>query len=67
MAANERDQRVRDAIEALPAMYADALRAVDLMGMSSTEAAEALGCAPGTVNSRAYRARAKLKQALGAA
>jgi RNA polymerase sigma-70 factor (ECF subfamily) len=64
VAANEQDERVRAAVDSLPPMYAEAVRAVDLMGMSTSEAAEALGCAPGTVNSRAYRARAKLKEIL---
>jgi RNA polymerase sigma-70 factor (ECF subfamily) len=57
-------QRVRDAVAALPPMYADAVRLVDLEGLSTAEAAEALGCAPGTVNSRAYRGRKRLREIL---
>ena len=64
--AAETVQRVRDAVAALPPMYADAVRLVDLEGMSTAEAAEALGCAPGTVNSRAYRGRKRLREMLAA-
>lgn len=65
--ASETVSRVRAALESLPAQFADAVRMVDLEGMSTTEAAEAMGCKPGTVNSRAMRGRAKLRAALEAA
>jgi RNA polymerase sigma-70 factor (ECF subfamily) len=57
---SERVAMVREALATMRPDYADALRAVDLMGMSTAEAAAHLGVAPGTVNSRAYRGRKRL-------
>jgi RNA polymerase sigma-70 factor, ECF subfamily len=46
-----------DAIAALPADFRDALVAVDVVGLSYREAAQALGVREATVTSRLYRAR----------
>ena len=56
----ERVAMVREALENMRPDYAEALRAVDLMGMSTKEAAAHLGVPVGTVNSRAYRGRKRL-------
>lgn len=64
--AHESRQRVREAVESLPESYREAVRLVDLEGASYREAAEALGCAQGTVMSRLYRGRKRLAAALAA-
>jgi RNA polymerase sigma-70 factor (ECF subfamily) len=48
------------AIAALPADYRDALTAVDVVGLSYSEAARALRVREGTLTSRVYRARAQV-------
>jgi RNA polymerase sigma-70 factor (ECF subfamily) len=48
------------AIAALPADYRDALTAVDVDGLSYSEAARALRVREGTLTSRVYRARAQV-------
>jgi RNA polymerase sigma-70 factor, ECF subfamily len=52
--------RVRQAVLALPPHYREAVVLCDLHEMSYAEAAEALGCAVGTVRSRLHRGRAML-------
>lgn len=64
--ALESRQRVREAVESLPESYRGAVRLVDLEGASYREAAEALGCAEGTVMSRLYRGRKRLRETLAA-
>src|SRR5207237_8301484 len=56
--------RVRAAVLALPAHYREAVVLCELHEMSYAEAAEALGCAIGTVRSRLHRARAMLAEKL---
>jgi RNA polymerase sigma-70 factor (ECF subfamily) len=51
---------VREAVESLPEAYRAAVRMVDLEGASYREAAEALGCAEGTIMSRLSRGRKRL-------
>jgi len=58
--ADETAARVREAVEALPPQFRDAIRAVDLEGASYLEAAEALGVPKGTVMSRLSRGRKRL-------
>lgn len=53
-------ERVRKAIGALPAHYREVVVLCDLHEQSYEEAAEALGCAIGTVRSRLHRARGLL-------
>ncbi len=54
------------ALAALPADQRAAVILVDAQGLDYTEAAEALGVAPGTIGSRLSRARAALRVALEA-
>jgi len=56
----ERIDRVRDAVLGLPAHYREAVVLCDLQRLSYEEAAEALGCAVGTVRSRLHRGRGLL-------
>ena len=58
--ANETRQRVREAVESLPEAYRGAVQLVDLEGASYREAAQALGCAEGTIMSRLSRGRKRL-------
>ena len=53
-------REVYRAIAQLPQVYREVLAAIDLMGLSYREAADALGVPPGTVMSRLYRARGQL-------
>lgn len=53
-------ERLRQAILALPAHYREVVALCELQELSYAEAAEALGCAVGTVRSRLHRARAML-------
>ncbi|HYP52991.1 MAG TPA: RNA polymerase sigma factor, partial [Pyrinomonadaceae bacterium] len=53
-------EKVRQAVVALPAHYREVVALCELHEMSYAEAAEALGCAVGTVRSRLHRARAML-------
>lgn len=55
---------IRAAIEALPPLFAEVVRRVDVEGLSYEEAALALGIPVGTVRSRLYRARRQLQDAL---
>ena len=54
--------RLRQAVLALPAHYREVVVLCELHEMSYAEAAEALGCAVGTVRSRLHRARAMLAE-----
>ena len=66
--AEKRDlERLRRAVLALPEHYREVLVLCGLQGMSYEDAAEALGCAIGTVRSRLSRGREMLAARLGAA
>lgn len=60
----EQVERVRQALQTLPAHYREVLVLCDLEEMSYADAAERLGCVVGTVRSRLSRARAMLWQRL---
>ena len=53
-------EKLRQAVLALPPHYREALVLCELHELSYADAAEALGCAVGTVRSRLHRARAML-------
>jgi RNA polymerase sigma-70 factor (ECF subfamily) len=55
---------VRKAVQLLPAAQREALMLVGAVGMSYEEAAEAAGCAVGTIKSRVNRARLRLAELL---
>ncbi|GAA4384025.1 RNA polymerase sigma factor SigM [Tsukamurella soli] len=55
---------VYTALRKLPRQQVEAIIAVDVYGLSITEAAEALGVQPGTVKSRRARARDRLSRLL---
>ena len=57
--------RLRDAVDELPEMYRTVFLMHDLEGYSHGEIAETLGVAEGTSKARLFRARAKLREALG--
>ncbi len=57
---------LRRAVLSLPLRYREAVIACDLQELTYAEAAEALGCALGTVRSRLFRGRALLASKLGA-
>jgi RNA polymerase sigma-70 factor (ECF subfamily) len=59
-------ESVRAAVLALPLHYREAVVLCDLQGLPYEQAAEALGCAVGTVRSRLHRARQMLAERLGA-
>jgi RNA polymerase sigma-70 factor, ECF subfamily len=58
-------ERLREAVDALPEIYRTVFLMHDLEGFSHGEIAEALGTAEGTSKARLFRARAKLREALG--
>ncbi|MEJ2189462.1 MAG: sigma-70 family RNA polymerase sigma factor [Acidobacteriota bacterium] len=62
--AEEMDEEVARAIDALPHKYKMALILVDLQGHTYQEAADILAVPLGTVMSRLYRGRARIEQAL---
>jgi RNA polymerase sigma-70 factor (ECF subfamily) len=64
LARTETIECVRMAILSLPEHYREVVVLCDLHEMSYTEAAEALGCAMGTVRSRLHRARKMLVEKL---
>ena len=55
-------EKLRQAVLALPPHYREVVVLCELHEMSYAEAAEALGCAVGTVRSRLHRARAMLAE-----
>ena len=57
-------EKLRQAVLALPAHYREVVVLCELHEMSYADAAEALGCAVGTVRSRLHRARAMLAEKL---
>lgn len=62
----EQLEGLRRAVLTLPLPYREAVVLCDLQEMSYLDAAEALGCAVGTVRSRLHRGRALLASKLGA-
>lgn len=64
MEGSEVADRVRAAVESLPAEFRETVRLVDLEGYAYLEAAEALGVPKGTVMSRLHRGRRRLRAAL---
>jgi len=61
---DEEIESVRQAVLGLPLHYREVVVLCELEEMSYGDAAEALGCAVGTVRSRLHRARALLKRRL---
>ena len=57
-------ERVRKAVLGLPVHYREAIVLCDLEELSYAEAAEAMGCAVGTVRSRVHRGRELLARKL---
>jgi RNA polymerase sigma-70 factor (ECF subfamily) len=57
-------KRVRQATLSLPPNYREVVVLCDLQEMNYQQAAEALGCAVGTIRSRLHRARALLMDKL---
>jgi len=57
---SETVKRVRDAVLSLPLHYREVVVLCELEEKSYEEAAQSLGCSPGTVRSRLHRARALL-------
>ena len=58
------DEALRHALLGLPARYREVIVLCDLHELSYDAAAEALGCAVGTVRSRLHRGRARLARSL---
>jgi|SRR5215217_4060539 len=58
-------REVLSAVADLPQPYRAAVTAVDLVGLSYREAAQALGTREGTIMSRLHRGRAQVAEALG--
>jgi RNA polymerase sigma-70 factor, ECF subfamily len=65
-ARKESTDRIRTAIELLPAPYREIVVLRDLEGFSYQQIARLLGCPAGTVMSRLSRARTRLKELLDA-
>jgi RNA polymerase sigma-70 factor, ECF subfamily len=59
---NERVESLRKAVLALPPAYREVVVLCDLEEMDYADAAQALGCAVGTIRSRLHRARALLAE-----
>jgi RNA polymerase sigma-70 factor, ECF subfamily len=66
-ARNEANRLVRQAVLALPSRYREVIVLCDFQELSCAEAALALGCPVGTVNSRLHRGHALLLKKLRAA
>jgi RNA polymerase sigma-70 factor (ECF subfamily) len=64
LARGERVEAVRQAVLSLPPRYREVVILCDLQELPYEEAAQALGCAVGTVRSRLHRARALLLEKL---
>lgn len=58
-------ERIEDAVDGLPETYRTVFLMHDLEGYKHHEIAQALGVAEGTSKARLFRARAKLREALG--
>lgn len=57
----DRDESLADAIHKLPPDQQETLELIFYHGLTGTEAAEVLGVSPGTVKSRLYRAKSRLR------
>ncbi len=66
-ARNEANKLIRQAVLALPPRYREVIVLCDFQELSYAEAAQALDCPVGTVNSRLHRAHALLLKKLRAA
>jgi len=66
LTSSERVESLRKAVLALPPAYREAVVLCDLEELDYAAAAEALGCAVGTVRSRLHRARALLAEKMRA-
>jgi RNA polymerase sigma-70 factor (ECF subfamily) len=64
---NQQVESLRKAVLALPPAYREVVVLCDLNEMDYAQAAEALGCAIGTIRSRLHRARALLMEKMRAA
>ena len=58
-------ERLKEAVDGLPEIYRTVFLMHDLEGYSHREIAETLGVAEGTSKARLFRARQKLRAALG--
>src|SRR5580704_7716156 len=67
LARNERLEKLRKAVLALPPAFREVVVLCDLHERDYAEAASAIGCAIGTVRSRLHRARALLAEKMRAA
>ena len=65
MEHGERASAVRDAVAALPLELREAIVLFEFEQMSHAEIAATLGCTAKAVETRIYRAREKLRAALG--
>jgi RNA polymerase sigma factor (sigma-70 family) len=66
MTLRSQARAIVEAIGALPAAYRDAVLALDVAGFSAREASRATGVPAGTLESRAYRGRARVMAAVAA-
>jgi RNA polymerase sigma-70 factor (ECF subfamily) len=57
LATEQRERALRKALAMLPPLYREAIILCDLQELTYADAAEALGCAVGTVRSRLHRGR----------
>ena len=64
-AQEEQRMKLREALRSLSAKHREVVVLRYLEGLSCVEVAEVLGCSPGTVHSRLYHARQKLKSVMG--
>ncbi|MBA7491547.1 RNA polymerase sigma-H factor [subsurface metagenome] len=62
--AKESHERLKEAINSLPAEQREVMNLILYKGLSEEEIAKELGCSRGTVSSRRNRAKAKLRQRL---
>lgn len=59
-------EKMHEALEAVPPKFREILVLREVQGLSYDEIADVLGCSKGTVESRLFRARARLKRKLEA-
>lgn len=61
------DERLQNALNALPPQFRETVILTDVEGLSYDEAAELLNCAVGTIRSRLHRARVMMRESLAGA